>query len=199
MTPADEMGFDNQFEEQLRAVVKEATLQPRLVEDLHGSEDVQTLLLRHLNQETSERRAIYFRLQSIESALKRRRSRGIVRYLVAMGIGVVATLAWQSYGETTKQIIATKAPELGWSPEAKQMVNSWVQQLGWTKPPATHMGRLQRQNACTNRRQFGAIRNEPGNLRLRKTAWWGWEDSNFQPNDYQLLASEVPEVAGLPV
>jgi Protein of unknown function (DUF2933) len=27
------------------------------------------------------------------------------------------------------------------------------------------------------------------NLRLRKTAWWGWEDSNFQPNDYQLLAS----------
>ena len=24
-----------------------------------------------------------------------------------------------------------------------------------------------------------AIRNEPGNLCLRKTAWWGWEDSNF--------------------
>src|SRR6516225_4565676 len=41
-----------------------------------------------------------------------------------------------------------------------------------------------------------AIRIEPGNLCLRKTAWWGWEDSNFQPNDYQLLASEVPEVAG---
>jgi hypothetical protein len=35
MTAADEMGFDNQFEEQLRAVVKEASLQqPRLVEDL---------------------------------------------------------------------------------------------------------------------------------------------------------------------
>jgi hypothetical protein len=25
--------------------------------------------------------------------------------------------------------------------------------------------------------------------------WWGWEDSNFQPNDYRLLASEVPEVS----
>jgi hypothetical protein len=50
------------------------------------------------------------------------------------------------------------------------------------------MGRLQRQNACRNRRQFGAIRTEPGNLRLRRTAWWGWEDSNFQPNDYQSLA-----------
>jgi hypothetical protein len=44
MTPADEMGFDNQFEDQLRAIVKEASLQPRLVEDLHGSEDTQSLL-----------------------------------------------------------------------------------------------------------------------------------------------------------
>src|SRR5215470_11684841 len=75
MTPAD-TGFDNQFErfeEQLRAIVKDASLQPRLVEDLHGSEDVQSLLSRHLDYESSERRAIYFRLQSIESALKRRR------------------------------------------------------------------------------------------------------------------------------
>jgi hypothetical protein len=34
------------------------------------------------------------------------------------------------------------------------------------RPPRNSMGRLQRQNACTNRRQFGAIRTEPGNLRL---------------------------------
>ena len=134
MTPPDEMGFDNQLEEQLRAIVKEVSLQPRL-EDLHGSEDVQTLLSRHLDQETSERRAIYSRLQAIESAIKRRRSRGIVGYLIAMGIGVAATLAWQSYGETTKQIIATNAPELGWSPDSKQMITGWIQQLGWTKQP----------------------------------------------------------------
>ena len=135
MTPADEMGFDSQFEDQLRAVVKEVSLQPRLVEDLHSSEDVQTLLSRHLDQEASERRAIYYRLQAIESAIKRRRSRGIVRYLVAIGIGVAVTLAWQSYGETTKQIIATKAPEFGWSPETWQMITGWMQQLGWTKQP----------------------------------------------------------------
>jgi hypothetical protein len=89
----------------------------------------QTLLSRHLDREASERRAIYYRLQAIESAIKRRRSRGIVRYLVA------ATLAWQSYGETTKQIIATTAPELGWSPETRQMITGWMQQLGWTKQP----------------------------------------------------------------
>jgi fatty acid/phospholipid biosynthesis enzyme len=71
MTAADEMGFDNQFEEQLRAVVKEASLQqPTLVEDLHGSEDVQTVLSRHLDQETSERTAINDRLQAIESRLQ---------------------------------------------------------------------------------------------------------------------------------
>jgi hypothetical protein len=56
------------------------------------------------------------------------------RYLVAICIGVTGTLAWQSYGEATKQTTSTTAPELDWSPEAK--LASWVQQLGWTKPPA---------------------------------------------------------------
>jgi hypothetical protein len=132
MTPTDEMGFGNQLEEQLRAIFNEVNLQPGLVEDLHGSEDVQTLLSRHLDQEASERRAIYSRLEAIESTIKGRRSRGIVGYLVAMGIGVAATLAWQSYGETTKQIIATRAPELSWL-----MITGWMQQLGWTKQPAS--------------------------------------------------------------
>jgi hypothetical protein len=67
--------------------------------------------------------------------MKRRGSRGFVRFLVAICIGVAATLAWQSYGEAAKQIIATRAPELGWSPAAKQMIASWVQQFGWTTPP----------------------------------------------------------------
>lgn len=53
-----------------------------------------------------------------------------------MRLGVAATLAWLSFGEAAKQIIATKAPELGWSPDAKQMIAGSVQQLGWSKPPA---------------------------------------------------------------
>jgi hypothetical protein len=81
-------------------------------------------------------RAIYDHLVAIENAMKRRGSRGFVRYLVAVLIGVAATLAWQSYGDAAKQVIATSAPELGWSPEVKQMVAKWMQQLGWTKPPA---------------------------------------------------------------
>jgi hypothetical protein len=63
-------------------------------------------------------------------------SRGFARYLLAISVGVAATLAWQSYGQATKQIIATRAPELGWSPEAKQTIASLVEQLAWTKPPA---------------------------------------------------------------
>lgn len=67
----------------------------------------------------------------------RRASRAFVRYLIAICIGVAATLAWQSYGEATKQIIAMRAPQLGWSPEVQQKIASWVQQLGWTKPLAS--------------------------------------------------------------
>jgi hypothetical protein len=66
--------------------------------------------------------------------VKRRASRRLTRYLVAICIGVAGTLAWQSYGDAIKQLIAARAPELGWSPQAKQMIASWA--VGWTKPPA---------------------------------------------------------------
>src|SRR5262245_65276250 len=75
-------------------------------------------------------------LKPVRQREKRRGSRGFVRFLVAICIGVAGTLAWQSYGEAIKQIIATRAPELGWSPEAKQTIASSIQWLGWTKPPA---------------------------------------------------------------
>src|SRR6516164_1733040 len=88
-----------------------------------SSEDLQRLLVK----ESQTKRAP-------ESLTRRRASRAFVRYLVAICIGVAGTLAWQSYGEATKQIIATRAPALGWSPEAREMIVSWVQRLGWTKP-----------------------------------------------------------------
>jgi hypothetical protein len=64
-----------------------------------------------------------------------RASRAFLRYLTAILMGVAGTLAWQSYGETAKQMIAVNAPQLGWSPDAQQMITGWVQELGWTKPP----------------------------------------------------------------
>jgi hypothetical protein len=100
-------------------------------------EEVDDLLLaisHHLDDEASERKVIRNSLLAIDNATERLASRAF-RYLVAICIGVSAILAWQ-YGEAAKQIIATRAPELGWSPEAKQMIAGWMQQLGWTKPLA---------------------------------------------------------------
>ena len=64
-------------------------------------------------------------------------SRAFARYSLAICIGVAATLTWQSYGQSIKQIVATRASDLGWSPEVKQTIAGWVEQPGWTKLPAS--------------------------------------------------------------
>jgi len=132
--PAEDFGSDGQLDEKLRVSV-EALLHPspppKPVEEV---DELLSAISHHLDEEASERKAVRNRLLAIDNAMERLASRGF-RYLVAICIGVAAILAWQSYGEAAKQIIATRAPELGWSPEVKQMIASWVQQLGWTKPP----------------------------------------------------------------
>ena len=66
--------------------------------------------------------------------------RAFTRYLIAICTGVAATLAWQSYGDVIKQTVATKAPELGWSPEVQQLIAASVQQIGWTKAAELEKG-----------------------------------------------------------
>jgi hypothetical protein len=125
--------------ERLGALLEDTINQRKPAEDLHGSDDISLQpkpgedldiipRVSRLDGETFDR------VRATESRTKRRSSRGFARFLVAICIGVAGTLAWQSYGEATKQIIAASAPELGWSLEAKQMIASWVQQLGWAKP-----------------------------------------------------------------
>ena len=131
---------DDKLNQQLRTIVEDLQrigIQPSPVEEDEPVErdDLRPGITSYLDQEASERKAIYDRLVAIENEMKKRGSRRFGRYLVAILIGVAATLAWQSYGESVKQIIATRAPELGWSPQAKQMIASWT--LGWTKPPAS--------------------------------------------------------------
>ena len=127
--------------------------QSRPVEDLH------TLLLRisqRLDYEHAERNTIHYRLRAIESQMKaiggqtkRRASRAFVRYLAAICVGVAATLAWQSYGEEAKQTIATKAPELGWSPEVRQMIASWTKPLAGPENTAARPPVLETQQAAS--------------------------------------------------
>ena len=129
-------GSVDKLNEQLRVSAEDLlrpSHQPKAGEDLH---ELLSAISHRLDHESVEKKAIFDRLVAIENQTKRRGSHGFARFLLAICIGVAGSLAWQSYGEATKQIIATRAPELGWSPEAKQMIASWVQQLGWTKPPA---------------------------------------------------------------
>jgi hypothetical protein len=44
----------------------------------------------------------------------RRTSRRLARFVMAVCVGVAATLSWQSYGGVTKQMIANSAPQLSW-------------------------------------------------------------------------------------
>src|SRR6516225_5970277 len=118
---------DDKLNEQLKDF-RDVSLQPKPVEDL---DSLIPRISNRLGDETSDR------VRAMASRTKRRSSRGFARFLVAICIGVAATLAWQSYGEAAKQMFAAKAPELGWSPETKQMIANWVEQLSWTKPPAT--------------------------------------------------------------
>jgi Cysteine rich repeat len=128
-------GSDDRVNEQLRVAFKDLlrpSPQPKPEGDLH---EVMAAIGRHLNNESLALKTIYDHLLAVENQTKKRGSRGFTRYLLAICIGVAATLAWQSYGEATKQMFATKAPELGWSLGTKQMIANWVEQLGWTKPP----------------------------------------------------------------
>jgi hypothetical protein len=51
-------------------------------------------------------------LPSKRLPLGKRASR--VRLLITFCIGVVATLAWQSYGDAAREMIASSSPRLGW-------------------------------------------------------------------------------------
>jgi hypothetical protein len=69
---------------------------------------------------------------------ERRGSRALARYLLAVGVGVAATLAWQSHGADAKRMVATWATEIDW-PEpwqaygaAKQTIARWVPEFDWS-------------------------------------------------------------------
>jgi Cysteine rich repeat len=157
-------GSDDRVSEQLRATFKDLlrpSSQPKPGGDLH---EVMTGIGRHLQNESLAIKTISDRLLAIEHQAKKRVSGGFARYLLTICIGVVATLAWQSYGEAAKQMFAAKVPELGWSPETKQMIANWVEQLGWTKPPATPERTAVRSSATETSQAASVAQTTPENV-----------------------------------
>lgn len=63
------------------------------------------------------------RFSSKRPSRGKRALRAVARFLVALCIGVAATLAWQSYSDAARGMIAEAYP----------------QQLGWLAPPAAHL------------------------------------------------------------
>src|SRR5262245_49352205 len=47
-------------------------------------------------------------------SLGKRASRGLARFLIIFSIGIGATMAWQSYGDTARAMLANSSPQLGW-------------------------------------------------------------------------------------
>jgi hypothetical protein len=59
------------------------------------------------------------RSQNRQPSLAERSSRAVARFLVTFYIGVIATLAWQSYSDAARRFIAGLSPHLGWlAPQA---------------------------------------------------------------------------------
>jgi hypothetical protein len=53
-------------------------------------------------------------IQNTRSSRVKRASLILARFLVTFGIGIAATLAWQSYGDIARETIANLSPHLGW-------------------------------------------------------------------------------------
>ena len=173
-------GSVDKLNEQLRVSAENLlrpSHQPKAGEDLH---ELLSAIGHRLDHEGAKQTAIFDRLVAIENQTKRRGSRGFARFLLAICIGVAGTLAWQSYGEATKQIIATRAPELGWSPEAKQMIASWVQQLGWTKPPAGPENTAVRPSALETPQAAPVAQTAPENVAPKAPAALSFDSEQVQ-------------------
>jgi len=75
--------------------------------------------LPKVSAETSLHPADLDRLPSERPSLGRRALRTLARFLITFCMGVVATLTWQSYGDTAREMIVSSYPQLGWlAPQA---------------------------------------------------------------------------------
>src|SRR5262249_54227528 len=56
---------------------------------------------------------------SIRPSRRKRASRALARFLITLCIGVGGTLAWQSYGDAAREMIAKSSPQFSWlAPQA---------------------------------------------------------------------------------
>src|SRR5882672_6608468 len=60
-----------------------------------------------------------------QPSLRKRASRAFSRFLITFCIGGASTLAWQSYGDAARAMIANSYPQLGWlAPQAEPVAQN---------------------------------------------------------------------------
>jgi hypothetical protein len=84
------------------------------------------------------------RFQSEQPSRRKRASRALARFLVAFCIGVTATLAWQSYGDAAREMIANSYPQLGWlAPQAEPVAQNAPETIALVAPAAASFDQQQ--------------------------------------------------------
>jgi hypothetical protein len=77
------------------------------------------------------------RVKSKRPSFGRRASRALVRFLIAFGVGIAATLAWQSYGDAAREMIASSSEQLGWlAPQAAGVAQAAPRMIAPAAPAA---------------------------------------------------------------
>jgi hypothetical protein len=76
-------------------------------------------------------------------SLGRRSSRRLARMLIVFCIGVSTTLAWQSYGEAARAMMASLSPQLGWlAPQTTSVVPPAPDVVAPANAPSPDLHRL---------------------------------------------------------
>jgi hypothetical protein len=67
----------------------------------------------------------------------KRSSHALLRFLITFGVGVATTLAWQSYGDAAREMIANSSSQLGWlAPQAAALAQVASDTVAPTEPAA---------------------------------------------------------------
>ena len=54
------------------------------------------------------------RFKTKRPSFAKRASRALVRFVITFGVGIAATLAWQSYGDAAREMVASSSEQLAW-------------------------------------------------------------------------------------
>jgi hypothetical protein len=130
-------------------------------------------------------------------SLGKRTSRTLTRFLITFCIGVAATLAWQSYGDAARQMIANSYPQLGWlAPQAAPLAQTAPNMIAPAAPTALSPELLQLKAMAAN---LAAVRQSVDQLTAGQQQMAG-DIANLLAADQDILhkISAPPQIPAPP-